>query len=219
MREAKIANLNTFLNENFKGLKLEPPLFYSWENGIRFEIGEPGIPFYEKANLQQTFERAITLFKKVFADSDEMLLVTDVTSTSEDIFLQKRPLNVYWKYIKDKEKRYKLRYKRIDGYSDEGMTTHRFVLRCAKEDIRYVPLLKAICYEDFAHPSTILKNNPPSGYEIYFINVTKKLIYHLYDDRGCDVIAFDKETIRSLFEECNKWILEYDRDRIDRVFK
>ena len=214
-----IAELNTFINENFKGLTLEPPLFYSWENSIRFEVATPEVSFYENKNLQLAFDRAITLFKKVFAEGDEMLLVTDVNTTCEDLYLQSRPLNVYRKYIKDKERRYKLRYQRFDWVSDEEITTHRFVLPCGKKDIRYVPLLKAICYEDFAHPSTILKNNRQSGYEIYFINVTQKLIFHLYDDRGCDVIAADKETIRSLYEECNAWILDYDRDRINLVFK
>lgn len=125
---------------------------------------------------------------------------------------------MYLKYIKDKESRYKLQYHRFDDPDEEEMTTHRFVLPCAKNEIRYVQLLKAICYEDFAHPSTILKNNPQSGYQVYFINVTQKLIYHLYDDRGCDVIAAEKETIRFLYEDCNEWILDYDRDRIERLF-
>jgi hypothetical protein len=219
MREAMTTELNTFLNEKFKGLRLEPPLFYSWENSIRFEISAPWVSYYEKEHLKQAFDRAITLFKQVFADSDEMLLVTDVTSTREDLFLQRRPLNVYRKYITEKERRYKLRYQRFDGECDEGMTTHRFVLACGKNEIRYVPLLKAICYEDFMHPTTILKNNPQSGYEIYFINLTRKLIYHLYDDRGCDIIAANKETLRFLYEEYNEWILDYDRDRINQVFK
>ncbi|WP_342433517.1 DUF3885 domain-containing protein [Neobacillus sp. FSL H8-0543] len=213
-----IKDLNAFLHEDFEGLVLEPPLFYSWTISIRFEIAPPMIPYYEKEYLQQTFDRAIALFKKVFDDNDEMLLVADVKTTCRDLFLQRRPLNVYLKYIKDKESRYKLQYHRFDDPDEEEMTTHRFVLPCAKNEIRYVQLLKAICYEDFAHPSTILKNNPQSGYQVYFINVTQKLIYHLYDDRGCDVIAAEKETIRFLYEDCNEWILDYDRDRIERLF-
>lgn len=173
-----IKDLDAFLSENFEGLILEPPLFYSWTNSIRFNIAAPMIPFYEKENLLQTFHRAIALFKEVFDEKDEILLLTDVNTTSRDLFLQRRPLNVYLKYIKNKEIRYKLQYQRFDTPSEEEMTTHRFVLPCTREEIRYGQLLKAICYEDFAHPSTILKNNPQSGYEIYFINVTKKLIYH-----------------------------------------
>jgi len=45
------------------------------------------------------------------------------------------------------------------------------------------------------------------------------MIYHLYDDRGCDVIASNKENLRPLYEELNDWILDYDREQIDTIFK
>jgi hypothetical protein len=214
--------LYSFLDENFEGLTLDPSLFYSWNNSIRFEISHPMIPLYAKGNLKQTFLRSISLFKKVFEEKDEILFVTDVLTTSNNHFLQRKPLNVYKKYLKDKDKLYKLQHQLLVGFfEDEAdqMVIHRFVLQCNKDAIRYVPLLKAICYEDFAHPSTILKNNPESGYEIYFVNLTKKIIFHLYDDRGCDILAADKEGIRNLYGEFNDWILDYDRKEIDLLFK
>ncbi|WHY88150.1 DUF3885 domain-containing protein [Neobacillus novalis] len=217
-----IRNLYSFLNENFEGLILEPPLFYSWNNSIRFEISNPMIPSYAKENLKQTFHRSISLFKKVFEERDEILLVTDVLTTSYNHILRKKPLNVYKKYLYDKNVLYKLQYQLLVRFSkdeEDQMVTHRFVLQCKKDIIRYATLLKAICYEDFAHSSTILKNNQESGYEIYFINLIKKVIFHLYDDRGCDILAADKEGIRFLYEEFNDWILDYDRKRIDLLFK
>lgn len=99
------------------------------------------------------------------------------------------------------------------------MVTHRFVLPCKMSDIRYHSLLKAISYEDFYHPEQILKGFPRYGIDLYFINKTRKMIYHLYDDRGCDVIASDKEDLYLLYETFNEWILNYDRDEIDKVFK
>ena len=215
-------NLYSFLNENFEGLILEPPLFYNWKNSIRFEISNPFIPFCAKENLQQTFHRSISLFKKVFEEKDEILLVTDVLTTSNNHFLQMKPLNVYKKYIKDKDLLYKLQHqllvRSLEDETDQ-MVVHRFVLQCKKDTIRYAPLLKAICYEDFAHSSTILRNHQESGYEIYFVNLTKKIIFHLYDDRGCDILAADKEDIRYLYEEFNEWILDFDRKRMDLLFR
>ncbi|MEH7096936.1 DUF3885 domain-containing protein [Neobacillus vireti] len=216
-----IRNLYSFLNENFEGLILEPPLFYNWNNSIRFEISNPVIPTWARENLKQTFHRSISLFKKVFEQKDEILLVTDVLTTRNNQFLQMKPLNVYKKYLKDKDLLYKLQHQPLVRFlEDEAdqMVVHRFVLQCKKDNIRYAPLLKAICYEDFAHPSTILRNNQESGYEIYFVNLTKKIIFHLYDDRGCDILAVDEEEIRYLYEEFNDWILEYDRNRIDNLF-
>ena len=219
--------LHAFLEKNFQGINLRPALFYSWENSIRFEISNPSIPFSEKENLLQIFNRTTTLFEKIFDIEDEILFVTDVHANKNNPFLHKKPLNVYLKYVKHKEKLHKLQYSLLPSFFEEvaeemdndQSVTHRFVLSCKKKEIKYLQLLKAISYEDFDHPSTILKNNPESGYDIYFINLTKKVIYHLYDDRGCDILAADKETIRFLYDEFNDWILDYDREEIDIVFR
>ncbi|MDQ0185270.1 DUF3885 domain-containing protein [Cytobacillus sp. FSL R5-0569] len=45
------------------------------------------------------------------------------------------------------------------------------------------------------------------------------MIYHLYDDRGWDVIASNQEDLDLLYEELNNWILDYDREQIDKIFK
>ncbi|MGP7819667.1 DUF3885 domain-containing protein [Niallia sp. 01092] len=219
--------LNKFMFENFENLPLRTPLFYSWKYGIRFEISIPGVKHEDKRNLQQIKERSTGIFNKAFNDTDEMLLVTDIYSEKHDTFLQKRPTKVYQKYVKRKEVLKKLQYRLLPSvFSEEGfeednedMVTHRFVLSCKKKDIRYSQLLSAISYEDFPHPTRILKNHYRPGYDIYFINVTKKMIYHLYDDRGCDVISSNKEDLRLLYEELNNWILYYDREQIDQLFK
>ena len=217
--------LHSFLEKHFERLILSPSLFYSWKNSIRFEISNPLIPYYKREHLEQAFYRSVRLFEAVFREEDEILFVTDVHSMKKDLFLQKRPLNVYSKYIKNKEKLYQLSHQLLpsvfDGEEndDDQSVTHRFVLSCKKPELKYVQLLKAICYEDFTHPSTILKNNPQSGYDIYFVNLSKEIIFHLYDDRGCDVLASNKESIKFLYEEYNHWILDYDREEIDRLFK
>jgi hypothetical protein len=216
-----IKKLNSFLEENFKGLNLEPGLFYSWTSSIRFEISPPTLSNNEKEFFEQAFNRSITLFKKVFEGADEIFFVTNVNTVKKDLYIQKRPLNVYKKYVKDKQRLYQLQYQSLvnGNHDEEDDITHQYVLQCKNNDIKYAQLLKAICYEDFLHPSTILKNNQQSGYNIYFVNMTRKIIFHLYDDRGCDVLAADKETIRFLYEQYNGWILDYDRKEIDILFK
>ncbi|MDD1516037.1 DUF3885 domain-containing protein [Priestia megaterium] len=217
--------LPLFLEKYFEGLTLSLALFYSWKYSIRFEISDPLISSHEKDCLNQAFHRSITLFQRVFGEGDEILFVTDVHTTNKDRFLQKRPLNVYLKYIKDKQRLYQLNHHCLpsifqdEDEDDDQSLTHRFVLSCKKTELRYAQLLKAINYEDFAHPSTILKSNSQSSYDIYFINLSKKMIFHLYDDRGCDVLASSKESIRFLYEEYNNWILDYDREEIDLLFK
>ncbi|EOQ30592.1 DUF3885 domain-containing protein [Bacillus cereus group sp. RP37] len=55
--------------------------------------------------------------------------------------------------------------------------------------------------------------------DVFLINATKDIIMFMYDDRGCEVIAKNKETIRNLYEKYKKWILDYERESIDNLFK
>lgn len=55
--------------------------------------------------------------------------------------------------------------------------------------------------------------------EIYFINKIKNNIFNLVDDRGLDIIAKDKESLVDIYSKFNSWILEYDREKIDLIFK
>lgn len=220
-----LVNVKHFMKAHFNDLALKPPLFYSTQYGIRFEIDLPGASFHEEKNLRQIKLRSTTIFDHVFQETDEILLVTDIHCEKQDTYLQKHPANVYLKYVENTRLRKRLSHTIMPCLTWEeededfyDMVTHRFVLPCTKSDIRYRQLLSAISYEDFNHPTTILKHHPAAGYDIYFINVTKKMVFHLYDDRGCDVIASDKEDLRSLYTDLNAWILNYDRDQIDRLF-
>lgn len=211
--------LSKLMMNHFDNLTLRPPLFYHWKYGIRFEIAMPWVEHTEKRNLDQIKERSTGIFNKVFHNSNEMLLITDVHSAKNDSILQRRPTKVYQKFIKDKKLRAKLQHHKLptvflaDNFGEDFKddVTHRFILPCKKNDIRYTQLLTAIGID--LH---IRSNN---GTDIYFINLTKRMIYHLYDDRGCDVIASDKEDLRLLYEDLNGWILDYDRDEIDQLFK
>ena len=64
----------------------------------------------------------------------------------------------------------------------------------------------------------------PGGIEelvsnVYFLNSRKDVLFHLYDDRGADVAAPEKELLRPLYEACGDWILDFDREQIRRIFE
>lgn len=212
--------LQSFMNQHFNGIELAPALFYAWEPGLRFEIADPK-RFYEEPNfLAQAFERATALFDAAFNEEDEILFVTDLITCRNDSFIRKKPVNVYKKYIKQPQALYKLQLEEIElpEFDEGNITVRRFSYACRKKDIRYPQLLQAICYQDFNHPSRIT-NYQGSDAQVYLINKSNQLIYHLYDDRGCDIIAANKENIRFLYEQYNEWILDYDRNKIDALFK
>lgn len=120
-------------------------------------------------------------------------------------------------YVFEKSVLYKLKHIEIPFISPEDnedgkYKTHRFTLKCKASDIKYIPLLKAICNQD-------LGIQPSIFHMIYFLNIKRKTIFYVYDDRGCDLLAAFPEPIRDIYNKFNHWILNYDRDEIDKVFK
>ncbi|MBG9912283.1 hypothetical protein ABD83_12405 [Bacillus xiamenensis] len=208
--------IDTFLKHNFPDLLLAPPLFYEWPYGLRFEVADWSLG-KESDVLEKAGDRAFDIVRYAFHPEDEMLFVTDVY-TQHEHELTKRKLLVYQKYV-DRQVRHRLRHERLTYVQpnlEETMKIERFMLHCQMQDIRLRPLLHAICQEDFYTPNQIMKGK--LGYEIYLINLSKQMIFHLYDDRGCDLIAADPEHLRPVYEGLQHWLLTYDLARMDQLF-
>ncbi|MFE4352759.1 DUF3885 domain-containing protein [Peribacillus butanolivorans] len=203
-----------YMETNFPNLSLRPALFYSWDIGIRFELGVEWKIEYDFENspyLKGVYKRAINLFKSLHLDDEEIFVVANVNDYGD------KKVNIFYPFVRDKDVLYKLKHKVIPYVfpedDEEGRyITHRFMLRCKTSDIRYVPLLKAICNQDMGIRPSIF-------HDIFFININRETIFHVYDDRGCDLLGKSAETIRDIYNKYNEWILDYDREEIDKVFR
>lgn len=98
-----------------------------------------------------------------------------------------------------------------DETPDPRNNMYKYWTKCRIEDLKYRQLIKAICNHDVGIKPTIY-------HRVYFINISKKTIFHIYDDRGCDVISPSREALTDIYKEYNDWILDYDRERINNVF-
>lgn len=54
---------------------------------------------------------------------------------------------------------------------------------------------------------------------VYLAHPEEKILYHLYDDRGLDVVAQQKGILSPLYETFNESILDNDREAIDHIFR
>ncbi|WP_423790724.1 DUF3885 domain-containing protein [Macrococcus armenti] len=74
--------------------------------------------------------------------------------------------------------------------------------------MKYKKLIKAICNQDFSglHPNI---NQRDIYSSIFFININKDVLLHIYDDRGL-TIAFDDE------KRFEKFIEKYRHLKIER---
>ncbi|GGE54590.1 DUF3885 domain-containing protein [Priestia taiwanensis] len=207
--------LENYLAETFPNLVLRSAVFYSWEVGVRYELGVMKENDTTITYLQGVYNRAIALFHALHLLDDEVYIVIDVNDYADGKTF-KRKLNIFAPYVKKKEDLYRVHHQTIPYVypedNEEGLyKTHRFTLRCRPSDIRYVQMIQAICNQDMGM-------RPKLYHCVYFINRKNDTIFHVYDDRGCDVIATSTETIRYVYDTYNEWILDYDRPAIDNVF-
>ncbi|MEJ8303992.1 DUF3885 domain-containing protein [Saccharibacillus sacchari] len=208
--------LNDFMDKQFPGLPLRKPLFYSWGIGIRFELGDPELDMSEKERyLREAGDRAVHLYGWLHQEEDKLLVVTNAHFLDR-LRRHERKLNVYRRRVNDyrilrKLSQVAIPYIYADGEDDENIETHRFVLECQSRDLRSAHLVRSLCNADF-------NIKPSIKHEVYVINKTTGTIFHVYDDRGCDVISTSTDALREVYTACNDWVLEYDRQRIETIF-
>lgn len=203
----------------FPNLELRPPLFYEWDVSIRFELGvnhNDNNIYEESRYLEGVYKRAITLFQSIHSTKDDIYIAVDVNDFADGKNL-KHKLNIFSKYVKEKSVLWRLQKKSIPYVfpedDEEGVyRTHRFILKCKISDFKYASMLKAICNQEMGIRPSIF-------HRVYFINVSTDTIFHIYDDRGCDLLGTNPDTIRGIYEAYNDWILNYDRKEIDSIFK
>ncbi|MBM7569204.1 DUF3885 domain-containing protein [Paenibacillus sacheonensis] len=192
--------LDRYLNKEFPGLKLESPLFYNANVGIRYEIGDPNPLVSDEKYREQVHFRSFDLFKHAHSDSDELFIVLFL-----DFRKKRKPfkINVFKRGVKSKDVLKNLSCESItlsnEDEEDEGWESYRYVMNCKTSDIRPVPFLF-------------------SDYRIFFVNKTRNTIFYFYDSRGLDIVSSSKESLRELYLKYNHWILNYDREKIDSIF-
>ncbi|MGE7920370.1 DUF3885 domain-containing protein [Viridibacillus sp. NPDC093762] len=204
--------LDNYLNKKFPDLKLKLGLFYEYPIGIRFELGcEEQFKDNDVNYRSEVYKKSITIFRDLFDVDDEIFIVTNVHTEIEKEAPGK--LKVYSNYIKNKKTLYSLNtMKKPNVDEDDYLNTHQFWLKCKVSDVDYVGLIKAVCNQD-------LGIKPFISHDVFFVNITKQLIFNVYDDRGCDVVATSLNVLENVYHLHEDWILSYDKKEIDKRFK
>lgn len=212
-----IEKLQKYLRANFPESRLEPPLFYHFSIGIRFEIGVPYCEIDDPLYFQTVKMRSIFLFQEIFEETDEICFVVNSYKYEEPHLFIKKGVGVFPTYIRDNDLRNKVEQIELERHFDddgklEGIS-YQSCLWCKRNDIDYKRILVAIGYQDFPNGKQPYVNDG-----VYFINPKSHIIYHLYDDRGLDIVSNNPESLRNLYHQYNEWILDYDRKRIECIF-
>lgn len=215
-------NMDKYLNENFPSVNLVPSIYYQWDIGIHFSLGEEIYQFKEngKLNLERfdtVYKQTLTIFNELFNQDDDLVLVTNIYRQKGQRKTSK--MKVYQPNLKDKNKLKQLQAKtypypfEVDE-SDE-YELQQFSLDCKVQDIHLDGLLKAAIHEDFPLKPRFGADSVHYP-DIFFVNITKDIIFFVYDDRGCEVIAHTTDKLRPLYEKYYNWVEDVDRARIEK---
>ena len=204
----------------FPGLSLNPPLFYRWPIGIRFELG--------REELESTYDEVVTrrafiLYEAVFRPDDLGFVVSGLTRYVSlgkgGVRSRQGRYRRYRPTVFQLSRRHSLglhgaagREQLVAGDDDlREITTFRWTAIAARK-IGYQFILKAKANADH------YLRRPATSDRIYFVNQTRNIILHMYDDRGMDLVAARRNDLQAIYEEYKDWILDYDRERVEKTF-
>lgn len=201
------------IHSQFSEIILKKPLFYENKYALRFEIGGSG-PLWSKPYMQQAEHRSKAIFREIFQSNDQIL----VKITNSQMYNQHNTPKIYSKYIKRRQNHpISLGYQ-AHAYEENGefyseWFTHTYIYQGICASFHWQQILKNIIqYESPHHPTRSF------GPTIFF-HPGKQIVYHLYDDRGLDLVATSKEVLQPLYHQFHDWLLDYDRPRMDAIFQ
>ncbi len=180
------------------------PIFYNLRIGLRFELGMEIIED-EDEYINESVRRACNIFNDVFAADDDILLVIDTTPDKE---LKQKLLNAIMQRV-----RIKLNDKKLNKASNKCDTYfYRYIYFLKGRNFPSTSIFKRIAQSDFGKGKNYCNS-------VYIFNLRINVLFHMYDDRGIDLIAADKDILKPFYKKLNHMLLDYDRTRMSNLFE
>lgn len=200
---------NTIMKIGFKSTKLPVAVFFSTPIGIRYEIG--GQEKVYLSNNQGTnpdyvnnaIQRAKTLFYELPCQPN--ILRIDCYPEEENK-LTPQILVQLGLPVQDESI--------VEKFIDDGdiVIQEHLYWDLKKTKCQLDKLLLEIIKGDIGGFSFLSSN-------VYMLNTESPILYHLYDDRGVDIVANDKTLLLPLYKKYNDWVLQHDKNKIAQIFE
>jgi len=195
-------DLAAYLRKHFPSLTLGGGLFYRWPVGIRFELG-----------LETFRERAPKLYEAAFAPEDVCVIISqDWPAENVSPPARRRYFRVF-SLPGAFDSKHPVSLQSLEVTTEEEGEQDTFILQWGQlpsRTFQYGSVLEGIANTDHAQTPSV------SG-RVYFLNRATAIIVHMYDDRGLDIIAANREPLMPIYRAFNDWILDSDRERIAKA--
>jgi hypothetical protein len=196
MMDHKPFNLPEFMLSHFNRVDFGGNLFDQWPVGLRFEIGIKQVP------------RAAKLYEVAFAKAEDCIPVSQDWIPDGGLAKRYTPL-----FATPGIFTYEPSQFQAIEVSPFDETQYRLTWT------RLSPLAFNVAQMFQAIANREQDGVPKISSGVFVIDPSSKVIMHMYDDRGLDIIAAELNTLRPLFESFGDWILENQRHRIAFRFR
>lgn len=217
--------IHSFLSEYFPDSQLDPiNSFITHDIHLRFELGD-GLENGTSMRVDHCVKKAATIFDHVFHNDDEIYMLVkhcQYDGAKEfyehtEGYLESQILNFDALKTLDKSST----TSETDNFYDpaQGESTLQTVATLHTQ--RTFPIdLKQTNYKNIFRGIANLEMgiSPAISSTIYFINKSKKIVFYMYDDRGCMVYASNLESIRHLYNDFHHWLVPYHIETFDNLF-
>jgi hypothetical protein len=184
-------NLPEFMLSYFNRVDFGGDLFSQWPVGIRFDIG-----------LEQV-SRAVRIYDFIFGKAEEFILVSQDWPSDYPLAERYTPLFETPGIFSSSPSHFQT----VD-VSPSVESPYRLTwTRLSPLAFEAARMFQAIANRERGGVPSIA-----SG--VYVVDPQSKIIMHMYDDRGLDVIANDEATLRPLYESFAEWVLDNQQHRV-----
>lgn len=192
--------------------KITHPIFYNSQIGIRFNICDNGNDIYLDNDdylvnpnyISACLERSKKIYHSLKTAPD-LLVIEGYLEQDEKL----KDFILAVRSAADLPQPEEISSKLIKNDEDEFNNVFLF---WSLEDFCPDKLLEEIINADLGGNNLLTSS-------VYFVCKNDNVLFHLYDDRGADLVADKKEKIQHVYCELNDLILDYNREEIDGIFK
>jgi len=203
--------LKEFMQKHYTDLPLTPELYHQWIMGIHLILGNNFYQFDDNSLLNmkmfnKVYKQVSAIIPIIFKKTDDVFVVVNSYPhvKSKTVYP-----NFFKRYVKEPKLKYSLSFQEFQWQFDEEILfVQQMTLPCKVSDLRLEPLLKTLIHEDFSPLRPRLrKAHCHYAPDIFLINIRTKCIFHLYDDRGCEIINPDKHLHDKLVQKFSGWVI------------
>jgi hypothetical protein len=177
---------------------------------LRFELGGEVLGNVEQPvpRFIQAFHRAQTVANALFATSISVTAIVGASPKSGRFAPAFKALDVLGFRAPAPWCEWSAPF--IPG-DDEGVPLNWRAIELSDPMMRDTLLWTSIAYE--------MRISPKASVESWLVDFEAGVTLHVYDDRGMDVRALDREAIEPFYRQFDAWLLDYDRARMTAAFE